>query len=684
MSTSTLDPFTPETLDDGITAQEKIDGLRDILRAIPTAMLTTRSANGHLHSRAMNPVVPDDELELSLAFIANHVSHKCGEIENDAHVNVNFMDPTTTDWASFSGKAKIIQDREKIKKHWSKGSNAWFGDLKDGVHRGDINDSRVAVIQVVPDEIQYWRAHKNVGHTFELGVDHKGKPAPPGIRLSKSRCLSKKYPVDATPLSPMLEENNALRLGGLAEGGQWIVDTTGRNSASTGIFSIPPEILSNILELGKNMTDVDPLYLEGGARPKAAFELVASHTCLLLRNIALATPRLWATVNINSRSSIEWVLECIRRSGGCWLDITIELAVEDCQLNEDWNSMMDLVITHSLRWRSLSAGCNYEPANRPTIARICDSEAPGLQHLSVEVDDMEHADADAFNMEVSVPQIFKLGTPKLKFVRLRGLGIHLFRPQLDAVVTLHLDHTRFIPLSYTTFRNIITCSSLLTNLSVHGDIIGNVPWPRQSNIIHLPKLHSLRICGEGNEIYSGLLLSIEAPLLESLTLKDLQEHDLDPLWDLMDATRYANLRRLIFSNFELSSSTYERISHTFREITSFSALYSTITESPFVVLLLKGTIQGQAGPFVPWPRLAVLTFTLDDEADDEELIQKVVEVRKRFGSPLTKILLRVDPEDLQEIPKTMHTVNDVVVEFFSKGEQWPSNRTYVDHDDIFF
>ena len=35
---------------------------------------------------------------------------------------------------------------------------AYFGDLGDGVHKGDENDPRVIAIEVVPDEIRYWIA----------------------------------------------------------------------------------------------------------------------------------------------------------------------------------------------------------------------------------------------------------------------------------------------------------------------------------------------------------------------------------------------------------------------------------------------------------------------------------------------------------------------------------------------
>ncbi len=57
--------------------------------------------------------------QVTVVFIANKVSHKLDEIENDAHVNVSFYDPSTTNWASYSGIAKISQDKEKIEKHWS-------------------------------------------------------------------------------------------------------------------------------------------------------------------------------------------------------------------------------------------------------------------------------------------------------------------------------------------------------------------------------------------------------------------------------------------------------------------------------------------------------------------------------------------------------------------------------------
>lgn len=61
-------------------------------------------------------------------------------------------------------------------------TSAWFGDLGDGVHKGDQNDPRVAIIEVIPDEIRYWTSTRTaIGRTIEIGVSAlTGKGAAPG------------------------------------------------------------------------------------------------------------------------------------------------------------------------------------------------------------------------------------------------------------------------------------------------------------------------------------------------------------------------------------------------------------------------------------------------------------------------------------------------------------------------
>jgi hypothetical protein len=42
-----------------------------------------------------------------------------------------------------------------IAKQSSRSVSAWFGDLGDGVHKGDENDPRVVLIDVTPTEVSY-------------------------------------------------------------------------------------------------------------------------------------------------------------------------------------------------------------------------------------------------------------------------------------------------------------------------------------------------------------------------------------------------------------------------------------------------------------------------------------------------------------------------------------------------
>ncbi|CCL99100.1 uncharacterized protein FIBRA_01114 [Fibroporia radiculosa] len=182
MTNKELDPYTAKAQNDNLTPQEKIEGLHTIVNAVKTGMLTSRNATGALHSRAMAPVGPYSPTQATLVFIANCATAKFDELENDSHVNVSFYDESSTSWASYCGIAKISQDREKIAKHWHAALAAWFGDLGDGVHKGDQHDPRVAVIEVVPEEIRYWLSTQgSVGRAVNVAYSAiSGKTAAPG------------------------------------------------------------------------------------------------------------------------------------------------------------------------------------------------------------------------------------------------------------------------------------------------------------------------------------------------------------------------------------------------------------------------------------------------------------------------------------------------------------------------
>ncbi|CAL1707200.1 unnamed protein product [Somion occarium] len=181
--TQALDPYSTKAKDSGTHApHEKVKALHDIVKKVKTGMLTTRSSDGSLHARAMAPAGPFSPHQVCLVFIANNASHKFDEIQNDAHVNVSFYDEHSTSWASYSGIARVSQDKAEIEKHWSHLTSAWFGDLGDGVHTGDQTDPRVSIIEVIPDSIRYWVATgSKVGRAANIATSAiTGKAAAPG------------------------------------------------------------------------------------------------------------------------------------------------------------------------------------------------------------------------------------------------------------------------------------------------------------------------------------------------------------------------------------------------------------------------------------------------------------------------------------------------------------------------
>lgn len=133
-----------------MTSCDRFDELRSIIKETKFGLLVSRNKDGHLHSRAMSPA---SHQGLVFSFIANEDSGKFDELDHDDHVNISFSDPSSTDWASVAGKARVTKDEKTIKELWNPLTKSWFGDLKDGVHTGEPGDPRIAIIQVVPDEV---------------------------------------------------------------------------------------------------------------------------------------------------------------------------------------------------------------------------------------------------------------------------------------------------------------------------------------------------------------------------------------------------------------------------------------------------------------------------------------------------------------------------------------------------
>ena len=91
---------------------------------------------------------------IDLIFHTNTESGKTDDLESDPKINIAFLNPTG-EWASISGEAKIVTDREMVRKYYSPALKAWLGDLEDGKHDGGPEDPRIACIKVFAKTATY-------------------------------------------------------------------------------------------------------------------------------------------------------------------------------------------------------------------------------------------------------------------------------------------------------------------------------------------------------------------------------------------------------------------------------------------------------------------------------------------------------------------------------------------------
>lgn len=120
-------------------------------------------------------------------FHTNTESGKTDDIAANSEVNLGFLN-NSGEWASISGTASVITDRQKVHKYYSPALKAWIGDLGDGKHDGGPDDPRVAVIEVKSKSMQYATSRKNiVSSTFDVA---KGVVTGEAPAINKLRHIS--------------------------------------------------------------------------------------------------------------------------------------------------------------------------------------------------------------------------------------------------------------------------------------------------------------------------------------------------------------------------------------------------------------------------------------------------------------------------------------------------------------
>lgn len=122
--------------------QEEKETLRELIKDIDTAMLTTLSEEG-LVSRPMK--TQEVEFDGDLWFFTKKATEKYEEILDDQDVNVAYAGKS---YVSVRGRAEIVEDLDKKKELWSK--------AYEKIMQTSYDDPNVVLIKVNAEAAEYW------------------------------------------------------------------------------------------------------------------------------------------------------------------------------------------------------------------------------------------------------------------------------------------------------------------------------------------------------------------------------------------------------------------------------------------------------------------------------------------------------------------------------------------------
>lgn len=158
-----------------MSRQDEIAKLRELIKDIRIAMLTTTEDDGTLRSRPMG--TQQAEGDADLWFFTYGGAAKADEVRRVNRVNVSFAANDDQRWVSVSGTAAIVRDRAKMEELWNPILKAWF---PKGLEEPDI-----ALLKVEVEQAEYWdtASSKVVQLAGFVKAVATGKPADPGANV---------------------------------------------------------------------------------------------------------------------------------------------------------------------------------------------------------------------------------------------------------------------------------------------------------------------------------------------------------------------------------------------------------------------------------------------------------------------------------------------------------------------
>ncbi|PTR00094.1 general stress protein 26 [Mucilaginibacter yixingensis] len=144
---NSIDQQQPEVNRENLSGAEAVEKIKELAGKTQTCFFNTDLRSGRAAAtRPMSVQQIDDEG--NLWFLSAVDSHKNAEIQQYNRVQLLFMGSAHSDFLTLGGRASISTDKVKIKELWEPIVKTWFTE--------GVDDPRITVIKVTPDEGYYW------------------------------------------------------------------------------------------------------------------------------------------------------------------------------------------------------------------------------------------------------------------------------------------------------------------------------------------------------------------------------------------------------------------------------------------------------------------------------------------------------------------------------------------------
>jgi general stress protein 26 len=151
----------------------------DLIKDARTALLVTVGEDDALEARPMGCL--QTAFDGTLWFLTFRHSSKLHQVSRDDRVLVAYVNPERYEYVAVSGRARTVDDQQKLKELWTEGLRVWFPKGPD--------DPELAMLAIDVEKADYW-ADPASAITYALAYVKArvtGTPPSPGeIAESKS------------------------------------------------------------------------------------------------------------------------------------------------------------------------------------------------------------------------------------------------------------------------------------------------------------------------------------------------------------------------------------------------------------------------------------------------------------------------------------------------------------------